>query len=74
MSSVYSVRMPKELKEALEELDDVDWQRELRAYIEQKVREEYIKKQLGAARQLRKKMKHAISSVELIREDRNSAH
>jgi glutamine synthetase len=72
VSSVYSIRIPKELKEALEGLEDVDWQRELRAYLELKVREEYAKKKLDEARLLRKKMKRTIDSAKLIREDRDS--
>lgn len=74
-SSVYSVRLPKELKKALEELDDVDWQSETRAFLERKVREEFRRKELEEARKLRDRMERSVSSSDLLREDRdNDAH
>lgn len=73
MSTVYSVRIPKRLREALNKLQDVDWQEELRAFLEQRVRAEYVRKQLEAARKLRVGMKE-ISSAEIIREDRENVH
>jgi hypothetical protein len=72
MSTVYSFRIPKQLKDTLEKLSEVDWQQELRTFLEQKVREEYVRKQLEEARDLRSKMKHAVNSAELIREDREN--
>ena len=74
MSTVYSVRIPRQLREALESLNEVNWQEELRAFLEQKVREEYMKKQMGEARNLRRKMKHSVNSAEMIREDRENVH
>ena len=74
-SSVYSVRLPKELKKALEELDGVDWQSETRAFLERKVREEFRRKELEEARKLRDRMERSVSSSDLLREDRdNDAH
>jgi hypothetical protein len=74
MSTVYSVRIPRQLRDALEKLNEVDWQNELRAFLERKVREEYMRKQLEEARILRGRMKHTVSSAEMIREDRENAH
>ncbi len=74
MSTVYSVRIPKELKEALEKLDDVDWQGELRAFLEKKVRKELMEKQLDEGRRVRSAMKAKVSAAEIIREDRENAH
>ena len=74
MSTVYSVRIPKALREALENLDDVDWQGELRAFLEQKVRKELMERQLEEGRRLRSSMKARVSAAEIIREDRENAH
>jgi hypothetical protein len=72
MSTVYSVRISKELKEALEKIDNVDWQRELRAFLEKKVRGELRARQLDEARKLRLTMKR-VSAAEIIRKDRENA-
>ena len=74
MSAVYSVRIPRELKEALEKLDEVDWQRELRAFLERKVRRKLVVKQLEEARKIRAGMKRRVNAAEMIREDRENAH
>ncbi len=74
MSTVYSLRIPKALKQALEQLEDVNWQAELRVFLERKVRLEYTRRQLKEARSLRARMKRRISSAEIIREDRKTAH
>jgi secreted Zn-dependent insulinase-like peptidase len=74
MSDVYSIRVPRGLKKALEGLDDVDWQSETRTFLERKVKEEYRRKELAKARKLRSQMKRAVSSADLLREDRNHAH
>lgn len=73
MSTVYSVRIPKRLREALNKLQDIDWQEELRMFLEQRVRSEYVRKQLEEAGKLRARMKE-IGSAEIIREDRENAH
>jgi hypothetical protein len=72
MSTVYSVRISKQLKEALEKIDNVDWQRELRAFLEKKVRSELRARQLEEARKLRSTMKR-VSAAEIIRKDRENA-
>lgn len=74
MSSVYSVRIPKRLKEDIERIDDVDWQAETRTFLERKVRKERLARDLEKARDQRQKSKKIINSAELIREDRELAH
>lgn len=74
MSTVYSVRIPKKLKEALQKLDGTDWQGELRAFLEKKVREETMARQLDEGRKLRSKMRATVSAAEIVREDRENAH
>lgn len=74
MSSVYSVRIPKRLKEDIEKIDKVDWQSETRRFLEKKVRRERLVIQLEKARELRRKSKKMISAADLIREDRRLGH
>ncbi len=74
MSTVYSVRIPKALKEALEQLEDVNWQEELRLFLEREVKHEYTRRQIKEARRLRARMKQTVNSAGLIREDRKNGH
>lgn len=74
MSSVYSVRIPKKLKEEIEKIDRVDWQAETRTFLERKVRKERLARDIEKAREQRRKSKKTISSAELIREDRQNVH
>lgn len=67
---VYSIRISEEVKKMMECID-LNWQEELRKVVEDRVREEYKKKLLNKARELRKKMKTSVSAAELIREDRD---
>ena len=70
MSVVISLRVPKELKESLEELG-VDWRKAVREYLEKMVREERRKRILARAREIRKRVGRVTTdSAELIREDR----
>ncbi|MDH2901941.1 MAG: hypothetical protein PXY39_13310, partial [archaeon] len=57
MSSVYSVRVSKKLKEEIERLDKVDWQNETRSFLEERVRKERINRQIEKARRNKKRMK-----------------
>ncbi|BCU71666.1 VapB-type antitoxin [Stygiolobus caldivivus] len=68
MSTVYSIRIPKKLRELMESVD-VDWQREVSKFIEERVREELIKKFIQESSKDLKGMKVIDNSV-LIREDR----
>ena len=66
---VYSIRISKDVKKMMDCID-LNWQEELRKVVENKVREEYKKRLLREARELRRKMKTSVSAAELIREDR----
>jgi hypothetical protein len=74
MSSVYSIRLPKKLKDELENYRDVDWQNETRAFLEERVRRERIKKQIEEARKNKERMNVTIDASKLLREDRTGAH
>ena len=72
MSAVISIRISKELKEKMMSIP-IDWRSEIERFIERKIREYMKKKYLEIARRCREKMKMLpISSVELIREDRDA--
>ena len=75
MSSVYSIRMPSKLKKELDSLGQaVNWQEEIRAFLEERVRKERIKKQLEAARKNKERMKTALDVADLMRQDREGVH
>lgn len=68
------MRIPRRLREALEKLDDVNWQEELRGFLEQRVREHYLRRELEEARKIRAQMRETVGSAEIVREDREHAH
>ena len=70
-TTVYSVRIPKEIRDAMEKTKDIDWQEEIRRMIVERVRQETKKRLLEEAKEIRKKMKSS-SISEMIREDRDS--
>jgi hypothetical protein len=74
MSTVYSVRIPKKLKQTLEALNEVDWQTEIRQFLETKARESHLRLELEEARRLRASMKKTVNSAQIIRADRDDAH
>lgn len=69
--TVYSVRIPVELRRAIDEMKDVDWQEEIRKAIAELVRKKKKERLLARARKLRGRMKAQVSAAELIREDRD---
>ncbi|WP_290596702.1 MULTISPECIES: hypothetical protein [unclassified Archaeoglobus] len=70
-TTTYSVRIPKEIRKAMEKMKDVNWQEEIRKMIIERVREEAKRRLLAEARELRNKMKNSNIS-EMIREDRDA--
>ena len=72
-SSVYTIRIPTEVRQIMDEMKDVNWQSDIRQVIEELVREKKRQKLLADARELRKETKNiGISASELIREDRDA--
>jgi uncharacterized UPF0146 family protein len=69
--TVYSIRIPAELRKIMEEMKDVNWQEEIRRIVEELVKNKNKERLLAEARELRKNMR-AISAAELIREDRDA--
>lgn len=70
MSTVYSIRIPKKLRELMN-LVNVDWQKEISKYIEDRVRKELIRKYIEEGKNNLIEMKN-ISNSDLIREDREA--
>ena len=71
MSVVFSVRIPRKLKELMDECEGVDWAEEVRVFINRRVRELLMEKYLQIAREARRQLDRVpISIDELIREDR----
>jgi hypothetical protein len=77
MSNVIAVRVPKELKKELEELD-IDYASDIREYLEKKVKQKLLAKTLVKISQSRKRLEKKIgktsSSVDFIRADREHGH
>jgi hypothetical protein len=69
--SVYSIRIPVKFRKMMDEMDDVNWQEEIRQLTLKLIQEKSKKKLLEDAETLRNNMKD-VESAELIREDRDA--
>ena len=69
--TVYSIRIPEEIRELMKEMKDVNWQELIQTMVEELVKKKRKEKLLLEAEQVRKDMK-AINAAELIREDRDA--
>jgi hypothetical protein len=70
--SVYSIRIPVKYRNMMREMEDVNWQEEIRQATLDLIKEKSKKKLFKEAQELRKQMKKEINSAALIREDRNA--
>lgn len=70
--TVYSIRVPSELRKMMEEMGEINWQEEIRHFLEDFIKNKNKKKLLARAKVLRRNMKSGKSGAELIREDRNA--
>jgi hypothetical protein len=72
-SQVYTVRIPAEVRQMMDEMKDINWQSDIRIMIEELVQEKRRQKLLAEASEIRKGTKNiGISASELIREDRDA--
>lgn len=69
--TVYSIRIPKEIRELMKKMEGIDWQEEIRTVIVELVKKKSKERLLTEGRELRKEMK-ALNAAELIREDRDA--
>lgn len=70
--SVYSIRIPIEIKKIIRETPDINWQDEIRVAVEDMVREKQKLRLFAQAKKMHDKMKKCCSAAELIREDRDA--
>jgi transcriptional regulator of met regulon len=72
-SCVYTIRIPVEVRQMMDEMKDVNWQSDIKEAIEELVRARKRQKLLDDADKLRERTKDiGISASELIREDRDA--
>jgi hypothetical protein len=72
-SCVYTIRIPAEVRQMMDEMTDINWQSEIRQAVEELVREKRRHILLSEARELRRATKNiGVSGSELIREDRDA--
>ncbi len=69
--TVYSIRVPVELRKMMEELKEINWQEEIRQLVEELVKNKSKESLLADAKEIRKAMKVDVSAAELIRADRD---
>jgi len=69
--TVYSIRVPVELRKTMEELKEINWQEEIRQLVEELVKNKSKERLLAEAKEIRKAMKADVSAAELIRADRD---
>jgi DNA integrity scanning protein DisA with diadenylate cyclase activity len=72
-TNVYSIRLHKDVRQMMDEMDDINWQEEIRRLVETKVRE--TNKQrilLRAEKRLEKMVENKIGAAMMIREDRDA--
>jgi uncharacterized UPF0146 family protein len=70
--TVYSIRVPVELRKTMEELKEINWQEEIRRLVEELVKNKSKERLLADAKEIRKDMKADVSAAELIRADRDA--
>ena len=69
MSDVVSIRVPKELKEKMRKYR-IDWSREIREFIEERIRTLELLELLESIEEKAKKRRTRVDSAKLIREAR----
>ncbi len=69
MSETFSVRIPRELKEKIEQ-NPADWSQEVRNFLTERIKQMELLKTLDEIETRAEKRKTKIDSVTLIREDR----
>jgi predicted transcriptional regulator len=69
MSTTFTIRLPRELKEKMEQ-NPAEWSQEVRAFIEERVKQIELMKTLQEIEQRAERRKTKTDSTLLIREDR----
>lgn len=71
-NSVYSIRIPREIKKIIQETPEINWQDEIRTAVENVVREKQKLRLFANAKKLHAKMKCCDPAAVSIREDRDA--
>ena len=72
-TNVYSIRIDDRIRRMMDEMNDVNWQAEIRQSVERMVREKKKQKLLEEAKELWKdQIPNKVGAVEMIREDRDA--
>ncbi len=70
---VYTIRLPQEVRKAMDEMPDVNWQSDIRQAVGDMVRARKRQKLIADSDKVRERTKDiGISASELIREDRDA--
>ncbi|HYA77968.1 MAG TPA: hypothetical protein VEF91_04555 [Verrucomicrobiae bacterium] len=70
MSSTYTIRIPRDLKEKMEKNPEEEWSREIRNFLEEKVKQIELVKTIQQIETRAENRKTKTDSTILIREDR----
>lgn len=72
-SCVYTIRIPQDVRNAMDEMKDVNWQADIRQAVVEMVKAKKRQKLLEKADEVRERTRDVgISASELIREDRDA--
>jgi hypothetical protein len=72
-TEVYSIRLDGRIHKMMDEMNDVNWQAEIRQAVEKLVREKKKQRLLAEAQELwKQQVPSEISAAEMIREDRDA--
>jgi len=72
-TNVYSIRIDDRVRRMMDEMNDVNWQTEIRQSVERMVREKKKKRLLEEAKELWKdQIPNKVGAAEMIREDRDA--
>jgi len=72
-TNVYSIRIDDRIRRMMDEMNDVNWQAEIRQSVERMVREKKKQKLLEDAKELWKdQIPNKVGAAEMIREDRDA--
>ena len=72
-TGVYSIRLDGRVRRMMDEMDDINWQTEIRETVEKLVKEKKKQRLLAEAQELWKQQTPSeISAAEMIREDRDA--
>jgi len=72
-TSVYSIRLEKEIRRMMEEMDDINWQTELKQIVEKTIKESKKQRLLARAQERwNDQVPNDKGAAEMIREDRDA--